>query len=161
MNSTLTRWIAATVMIALLSCGPKYLGKHGIIQYRERHGVSVIPNDWPIDRQELENEIECTAAAWEKVLGSGVRRILKESYVVWESFPFEHNACPMHPHLGLPLCTGLYVPAEGRVLLVGFRTPLATTALAHELGHLFLHKLRNTHDETSLAAFTTLHGLPY
>lgn len=152
------RWI---VMIILMSCGPKHLGKHGTIQYRERHGVFVIPNGWPIDRQELEGEIERTTAAWEKVLGPGVRRILKETYVVWESFPFVHNGCPVHLQLELPLCTGLYVPAEGRVLLVGFRTPLVATALAHELGHLFLHKLCNTHDETSLAAFTTLHGLPY
>ena len=149
-------WIKFTWLFflvwALLGCGPERW-PHGTIEWRDRHGVRVAPNGFTVDRAEFAQVVEDALVRWEKLHGKVVRDVIRDLWypdkwgdfdtrVFFQPYPFEHKSCPLHATLRKRLCAGLTLPPK--LLLVGYRTPLSTTALAHELGHIIYYNVFST-----------------
>lgn len=127
------------------------------VSYVSRHGLIIMwPDQRPTPlRQEVEDLTEQVLAAWVDALDGKrsprVRRAVEGLFVIWKPFPFSHRARPGFKFTGL---------ASGNTILVGYREPLATTAFAHELGHIIYMAVQGPHTEEEFAAFTSVRGLP-
>lgn len=126
------------------------------------HGVDVAANGFPIDPVEVAADISSTAVGYQVAfidekrndcdVQDMLRRVVRLSF---RSYPFESGMWPGQ-------FAGLTTPLDGNYIVeVGFREPLARTALGHELGHVFLGLCHDDPSEAHLADFTARYGLPY
>lgn len=129
------------------------------------HGIWLDRAGYPVDQVELDALVEDVIRDWTKAVPeSTIRAALKSggdknNYLVFRPFPFVHPQCPASVG-GVPhTCYGLTL--GGRIMLVGYREPLESTALRAELGAVIYARLvwRPGHTERTLQEYTEEHGI--
>ncbi len=132
------------------------------VKFTTIHGLRVITNGYQVTKDEVENEVTRVLYIWDDVLiqDLGVpekirelRRCMRGLTLIFRSFPFRLESKP-GSYAG-------YYDLGSNLILVGFRHPLETTALAHELGHAFLHAIGLAWTEPEFRRFAEQYDVPF
>lgn len=135
----------------------------GGILYTSSHGILVMrpaPVATPA-RVLFEKEVERVVKLWEGAVlaeqgnAAVVRRALRGVSLTWKPAPFAVDGLrPGFKWMGL-------ASGSGRVIWVGYKDPIETTALGHEIGHVILLVWKGDGSEETLRAMHDKHGVPY
>lgn len=119
------------------------------ITFTTKHGLHIIDNGFPVDKAEVEAVTETTIHDWSAILSPDrCQDSISELVVSFEQYPIYHNT--MGKLAGY---------AIGDNVVVGFKKPLDSTALAHELGHFIYKEYSGVFDNKQCHAFMKEHGL--
>ncbi len=148
---------ALASLICLAGCIPGYWEQ---VDWIDAHGVQVSNNAYPVDQAEFTAEVDYTLDAWQFALGEeGIKCELSACmplmHVAFAEWPVE---CPW---TGDPLNGYEMQWWAAYRILVGYETPLANSALGHELGHAILSCCKLSANELALRSWADKYGVPY
>lgn len=99
----------------------------GDSDYTDAHGIHVVTQGYPVSRREQFLDINERLWRWSQSVGQCAWRSVRGWYLVWDSYPL------YSPEFDFPLA-GITYPGL-HIMRVGYREPLRSTALLHELDH--------------------------
>ena len=138
----------------------------GEVMYITKHGLPVIPNEFPVTQEQVEIEVD-------RVLALYIDAFAKEGVTC---NPAASLSCTLLAFEPYPFTSEFYFDGKFKVggltfyfddrfvIQVGYRDPLSASSLAHELGHVFLMYClgsKGAGNEIALYDFTQKYGLPY
>lgn len=112
----------------------------------------------PVDYDELEPIIVQARVAWRRAFGNLDDSALMVHHLANTLIVIREPGFRIHGKPGR--FAGYFLPSK-RVIMVGWKVDMEQSALAHELGHLFLWATGRDPSEESLARMAAEHDLPY
>lgn len=156
------QFLALALLIAACSTEPDW----GEVMFVTKHGMPVIPNAYPVTQEQVETEVDRVVALYKDAFAKeGIdydpEKALHCTLLTWEVYPFRSE----YYQDGKYQVGGLTFHFDDRfVMQVGYRDPISTSSLAHELGHVFLIAAlgsKGALNEIILYDFSQKYGLPY
>lgn len=122
------------------------------ITFITKHGIGVMTEDFPVDKEEFEKIVNKTISDWTIATEwNGCEKALEGTLVKFKPYPVK-----LHSKDG---ALAGYL-AGGDVAVIGYLEPLNTTALAHELGHKIHWKWTDVLNNENCHEFMKQHSLP-
>ena len=154
----LSKWLV--LFVVLCGCGDNSHDRFGAITFVDGHGIEVAANSWPVDQGEFESVVSETLTLWQNGLNQegvscGVLVAVDLYTVSWTGFPFYDERLE-GPLAGLTEWVGVRL-----VSTVGFRMPLNSSALGHELGHVVLARCGQDWNHPTMLYYAENYGTPY
>lgn len=131
-----------------------YVSAHGIFVMRPEHGVEMET------RILFEKEVERVTKLWEGAVlkengnPAVVRRSLQGVSLTWRTAPFDLHTKPGFKWMGM-------TSASAKAMQVGYKDPVESTALGHEIGHVVLLAWKGDGSDETLKRMHEQHGVPY
>lgn len=140
--------IFALIYLRSIALRKQYLDT---ITFVTKDGIIVIAGKFDVVYDEFETIVRKTTLAWNEAIGGDFEssKALDKTTVIFEKFPVEH-----YTKKG-----SLSGYAIGKHIIVGFKEPLESTALAHELGHIIHKEWIGYPDEQKSHEFMRQHKL--
>jgi hypothetical protein len=152
------------ILLLLVGCNrwENYLDERfGETTFVDNHGIEVSSNGYPVDPEEFEETVSDVLLAWQHAfdqegVGCNVQTTVDGYIVSWTTLPFYDERYPDYALAGSTEWVGPLVAST-----VGFREPLTTTALGHEIGHNILTRCGQPWDHETMLYYSDRYGTPY